>query len=108
MTTANVYQPGDQVDISFEVKNRLTGLFYDPDTVKFHYTDPTGTDYTKIYLTDLEATRTEMGHYMLAINIPYATSAVGKWYYDAQGLNGVVSVIVEDGYFTVKSLPTLL
>lgn len=108
MTTANVYQPGDQVTVTFDVLNTATGLYYDPDVVRFHYTDPTGADYIKTYLTNSEVTRLSLGHFALVINVPYATSAVGTWYYDAQGLIASVSVVVEDNYFVVKSLPTLL
>lgn len=105
--TVNVYQPGDEVSVTIAVTDS-TGTAYDPYAVKFHYTDPAGTDYTKIYGTDSVATKTSTGHYKLVIYVPYTSASVGYWEYDAQALDsGGNSLLVEPGRFYVQKLKTL-
>lgn len=104
----NTYQPGDEVSITFTVRDS-TSTLYDPASVKFHYTDSAGTDYTKIYGTDTDVvSKTSTGIYKLVIYIPYATVSIGNWHYDAQALDGSNnSLLVEDGVFIVKQINTL-
>lgn len=106
--TVNVYQPGDQVTISFTVRDSNDTL-YDPASVKFHYKDAQGTSYTKIYLIDTDVvSKTSTGLYKLLIFVPYAATSIGDWYYDAQALNaGGQSIILEYSVFNVVDLETL-
>jgi hypothetical protein len=102
-----VYQPGDNISVSFTVRD-ANGTLYDPTTVRFHYTNPAGTLSTKTYGVDGVVTKPSTGLYKLSIFVPYALASVGDWYYDAQALDGSGnSLLVEDGRFTVGSLATV-
>ncbi len=106
-TAPKVYEPGDEVAITFNVTDNA-GVDYDPATVKFHYINPAGTLSTKIVGTDSVATKVSAGHYKLLIYIPYAAASVGEWHYDAQALDGSAnSLKVEAGTFRVKAIRTV-
>jgi nitrogen fixation protein FixH len=75
MATLAVYEPGDEVAITFNVTDNA-GADYDPASVKFHYKNPAGTLSTQIVGTDSAATKVSTGHYKLLIYIPYDAAAI--------------------------------
>lgn len=84
-----VKQPGDSYAAVVTFTNVATGLPYDPSAVKFHYRDPAGTAFTKVYGVDTAVvSKLSTGVYQLVIYIPYDRAAIGLWSVDAQALDG--------------------
>lgn len=108
MTTfPNHYDPGDVISVLFTITDG-SGAAFDPATVKFHYTDPLGVDYLKVYLTDSVVSKISTGVYRLLIYVPYMNNSQGEWVWDAEALDGSSnSLVVEHGWAVVDPLRTL-
>jgi hypothetical protein len=95
--------PGDQIKVDFKNIVDDDGVPFDPPTVKFHYKAP-GQPIVTVTHPDASTTKIQAGWYQVIINVPYARTAIGAWFVDAQGLDGsAVSLIVESSKFEVVS-----
>lgn len=105
--TTNVYQPGDQVNLDFKDIKDGDGAAFSPPNVKFHVKAP-GQDVVTVEHPDTSIIEVDTNWFRLVINVPYAQTSVGWWKVDAQGLNGEVSLLVENRSFQVESTGTLV
>jgi hypothetical protein len=91
----NAYMAGQAVRLT-AVYTDADGAAYDPPSVTFTYTDPTGVQTVKTYGTDAEVAKDATGTYHLDV---YATVA-GTWHYRAAATGQAAA---EDRFFVNQS-----